>query len=33
MKDIHQPTFELDERALPFGARILTNAALTALTD
>jgi amidohydrolase len=33
MKDIHQPTFELDERALPFGTRILTNAALTALTE
>ncbi len=32
MRDIHQPTFELDERALPFGVRVLTNAALAALT-
>jgi amidohydrolase len=32
MRDIHQPTFDLDERALPFGVRILTNAALAALT-
>ncbi len=31
-KDIHQPTFDLDERALPFGVRILANAAITALT-
>jgi len=31
MRDIHQPTFDLDERALPFGVRVLTQAALTAL--
>ena len=30
-KDIHQPTFDLDERALPFGVRVLTHAALSAL--
>lgn len=32
MRDIHQPTFDLDERALPFGIRVLTHAALRALT-
>jgi len=32
MRDLHQPTFDLDERALPFGVRILVNAALAALT-
>jgi amidohydrolase len=32
MYDIHQPTFVLDERALPFGVRVLTHAALVALT-
>jgi amidohydrolase len=32
MRDIHQPTFDLDERALPFGVRVLTHAALTSLT-
>lgn len=32
MRDIHQPTFELDERALPFGVRVMVNAALAALT-
>ena len=31
MRDIHAPTFDLDERALPFGVRVLTRAALTAL--
>jgi len=31
MLDIHQPTFDLDERALPVGVRVLTNVALTAL--
>ena len=31
MRDIHQPTFDLDERALPYGVRILTRAALSAL--
>jgi amidohydrolase len=31
MKDIHQPTFDLDERALPFGVRVLVNSALQAL--
>ena len=33
MRDIHQPTFDLDERALPFGVRVLTQVALTALTS
>ena len=28
MRDIHAPTFDLDERALPFGVRVLTRAAL-----
>jgi amidohydrolase len=32
MRDIHQPTFDLDERALPFGVRVLAHAALKALT-
>jgi amidohydrolase len=32
MRDLHQPTFDLDERALPFGVRVLTQAALAALT-
>lgn len=32
MRDIHQSTFDLDERALPFGIRVLIQAALTALT-
>jgi amidohydrolase len=32
MRDIHQPTFDLDERALPFGVRVLVNAALAALS-
>ncbi|MGH3613211.1 MAG: amidohydrolase [Pseudonocardia sp.] len=32
MRDIHQSTFDLDERALPFGVRILTQSALIALT-
>ena len=31
MRDIHQPTFDLDERAIPFGVRVLTHAALRAL--
>jgi len=31
MRDIHAPTFDLDERALPFGVRVLTRAALAAL--
>lgn len=30
MRDLHQPTFDIDERALPFGVRVLTNAALAA---
>ncbi|MFP5069650.1 amidohydrolase [Pseudonocardia nantongensis] len=30
-RDIHQPTFDLDERALPFGTRVLVHAALSAL--
>lgn len=33
MRDIHQPTFDLDERALPFGVRVLVQAALAALTS
>jgi amidohydrolase len=33
MRDIHQPTFDLDERGLPFGVRVLANAALAALTQ
>lgn len=32
MKDIHQPTFDLDERAIPVGVRVLTQTALNALT-
>ncbi|MBP2474677.1 amidohydrolase [Crossiella equi] len=30
-KDLHQPTFDLDERALPVGIRILTQTALDSL--
>jgi amidohydrolase len=30
-RDIHQPTFDLDERALPCGVRVLTHAALASL--
>jgi amidohydrolase len=33
MRDIHQPTFDLDERALPFGVRVLIQSALTALSS
>lgn len=33
MRDIHQPSFDIDERALPFGVRVLTHAALIALTS
>jgi amidohydrolase len=29
--DLHRPTFQLDERALPVGVRVLVHAALTAL--
>jgi amidohydrolase len=32
LRDLHQPTFDLDERALPFGTRVLAQAALTALS-
>jgi amidohydrolase len=32
MADIHQPTFDLDERALPIGVRTLVHAALESLT-
>ncbi len=28
--DIHQPTFDLDERALPVGVRVMTNLVLGA---
>lgn len=31
-RDLHQPTFDLDERALPLGVRVLVHAALAALT-
>jgi amidohydrolase len=31
MRDLHQPTFDLDERALPFGVRVLAQSALAAL--
>ena len=31
MRDLHQPTFDLDERALPFGVRVLAQTALAAL--
>lgn len=31
MRDIHQPTFDLDERALPVGVRVLVHSALSAL--
>jgi amidohydrolase len=30
--DLHQPTFDLDERALPLGVRVMTHTALTALS-
>lgn len=32
-RDLHQPTFELDERALPAGIRVMTHTALAALTS
>jgi amidohydrolase len=32
MRDLHQPTFDLDERALPFGVRVLAHSALTTLS-
>jgi len=31
MRDLHQPTFDLDERALPIGIRVLVHAALGGL--
>jgi amidohydrolase len=31
MKDLHQPTFDLDERALLTGVRVMVNTALAAL--
>lgn len=31
MRDLHQPTFDLDERALPFGVRVLVQSALATL--
>ena len=31
MRDIHQPSFDIDERAIPFGVRILARTALIAL--
>jgi amidohydrolase len=31
MRDLHQPTFDLDERALPFGVRVLVQSALAGL--
>ena len=33
MRDIHQPTFDLDERAIPFGVRVLVQSALSALAE
>jgi metal-dependent amidase/aminoacylase/carboxypeptidase family protein len=30
-RDLHQPTFDLDERALPIGVRVMVHTALTAL--
>lgn len=33
MRDIHQPTFDVDERALPFGVRVLAQAASAALSS
>jgi amidohydrolase len=33
MRDLHQPDFDLDERAIPVGVRVMTHAALTALTS
>jgi amidohydrolase len=33
MSDIHQPTFDLDERALPIGVRTMVHAALESLRD
>ena len=33
MRDIHQPTFDLDERAIPFGVRVLVQSALAALAE
>jgi amidohydrolase len=30
MRDLHQPTFDLDERALPVGVRVLVRSALAA---
>ncbi|MDQ4119055.1 MAG: amidohydrolase [Actinomycetota bacterium] len=32
-RDLHQPTFDLDERAVPFGVRVLVRSALAALAD
>ncbi|MFC5290429.1 amidohydrolase [Actinokineospora guangxiensis] len=32
MRDLHQPTFQLDERALLTGIRVMTHTAMTALT-
>ena len=31
-RDLHQPSFDLDERALPVGVRVMVHTALTALT-
>jgi amidohydrolase len=30
-RDLHRPTFDLDERALPLGVRVMVHAALAAL--
>jgi amidohydrolase len=32
-RDLHQPTFDLDERAIPFGVRVLVQSALAALAE
>jgi amidohydrolase len=31
--DLHQPNFDLDERALPLGVRVMVHVALTALAS
>ncbi len=33
LRDLHQPTFDLDERAIPFGVRVLVQSALAALAE
>jgi amidohydrolase len=33
MRDLHQPSFDLDERAIPFGVRVLVQSALSGLAE